>query len=156
TRYRYVQEDVHDFAWAADPHFLVHEERFDPAKDVPARWTALASEELGRPASELTLKPVTVRLLLQPGHEAARDRYLRSAKASLAFFGLWFGAYPYETVTIVDPPEDGGGSAGMEYPTFFTGGLFGFPTRWPYDRVRAIEDVTIHEFGHEYFYGLVG
>jgi hypothetical protein len=44
----------------------------------------------------------------------------------------------------------------MEYPTFITGGDFSIPLRWPFDRVRLIEDVTIHEFGHQYWYGMVG
>ena len=28
--------------------------------------------------------------------------------------------------------------------------------RWPLDRVRVVENVMIHEFGHEYWYGMVG
>ncbi|MGH9399136.1 MAG: M1 family metallopeptidase, partial [Thermoanaerobaculia bacterium] len=156
TTYRYVQENVHDFAWTADPHFLVHEFRFEPPRDIPAGWSALASSELGLSEAEIALKPVSIRLLLQPGHQRARDRYVLSARQALSYYGLWYGAYPYETLTIVDPPEDGRGSGGMEYPTFFTVGTFGVPLRWPFDRVRVVEDVTIHEFGHEYWYGMVG
>jgi hypothetical protein len=156
TRYRYLQNDVHDFAWTADPSFVVHEFRFDPATDVPDAWIARAAGELGVSEAELALKPVTVRVLLQPNHTLARDRYALSAKQGLAFYGLWYGAYPYETLTVVDPPDDGEGSAGMEYPTFITGGTFGIPLRWPFEQVRAVEDVTIHEFGHQYWYGMVG
>ncbi|MFY9549879.1 MAG: M1 family metallopeptidase [Thermoanaerobaculia bacterium] len=154
---RYVQRDVHDFAWTADPRFLVTEFTFDPARDVPAGWAAKAAEELGMSESELALKPISVRLLLQPGHERGRARYLRSIKEGISFYGLWFGAYPYETLTVVDPPEDGMSSAGMEYPTFVTGGgANAFLTRWPLDGVRLIELVTIHEYGHQYWYGMVG
>ncbi len=157
STYRYVQENVHDFAWTADPRFLVTEFTFDPARDVPAGWTARAARELGMTEAELALKPVAVRVLLQPGHERALERYVRSTKESLSFFGLWYGAYPYETLTIVDPPDDGTGSGGMEYPTFFTGGeASAFLTRWPFDRIRLIEIVTTHEFGHQYWYGIVG
>ncbi len=46
-----------------------------------------------------------VRLLLQPGHERARDRYLRSIKEGIAYYGLWYGAIP-----VRDP--HGRGSAG--------------------------------------------
>jgi hypothetical protein len=100
---------------------------------------------------------VSCRLLLQPGHERARDRYVQSTRVSLAFFGLWFGAYPYETLTVVDPPDDGSGAGGMEYPTFFTGGeAEAFLTRWPFEKTRLIELVTVHEFGHQYWYGMVG
>ena len=156
TRYRYVQNDVHDFAWTADPNFVVHEFRFDPVTDVPESWIAGAAQELGMPEAELSLKPVAVRVLLQPNHARARDRYALSARQGLAFYGLWYGAYPYETLTVVDPPDDGQGSGGMEYPTFITGGTFGIPLRWPFDRVPVVEDVTIHEFGHQYWYGMVG
>lgn len=157
TTYRYVQDDVHDFAWTADPRFLVTEFTFDPARDVPAGWAARAARELGMREDELALRPVAVRLLLQPGHEAARERYVQSTRVSLSYFGLWFGAYPYETLTVVDPPDDGEGAGGMEYPTFITGGEAGSTmTRWPFDRVRGIEVVTVHEFGHQYWYGMVG
>jgi len=44
----------------------------------------------------------------------------------------------------------------MEYPTFITGGAPSLTLRWPLDRVRFVEDVTIHEFGHQYWYGMVG
>jgi Peptidase family M1 domain len=157
TTYRYAQNDVHDFAWTADPRFQVTEFTFDPARDVPKGWTALAADELGMSPSELALQPVQVRLLLQPGHEGGRDRYVRSTKESIAFFGLWYGVYPYETLTVVDPPDDGTGSEGMEYPTFFTGGLAeAWLTRWPFTGVRGVEIVTIHEYGHQYWYGMVG
>jgi hypothetical protein len=157
TTYRYVQNDVHDFAWTADPRTLVTEFTFDPSKDVPAGWSAKAAGELGMTEAEIALKPVSVRLLLQPGHEKGRERYILSTKQGLSYYGLWYGAYPYDTLTVVDPPDDGGGSAGMEYPTFITGGgASAFLTRWPFTRVRLIELVTIHEFGHQYWYGMVG
>ena len=106
--------------------------------------------------AEIALKPVSVRLLLQPNHPGGKERYILSAKQALSFYGLWYGAYPYETLTIVDPPDDGNGSGGMEYPTFITGGTFSVPLHWPFDRVRLLEDVAIHEFGHQYWYGMVG
>jgi hypothetical protein len=154
--YRYVADNVHDFAWTADPRYLVHEFRFDPSRDIPRGWSALASKQLGLSEADIALKPVSVRLLLQPDHRAALERYVRSTCEAIAFYGLWFGAYPYETLTVVDPPEDGLGAGGMEYPTFITGLVPGLSLRWPNDRVRIVEDVTIHEFGHQYWYGLVG
>jgi hypothetical protein len=157
TTYRYVQQNVHDFAWTADPRFIVVDFPFDPPKDIPAGWSARASEELGMSDAEIALKPVSCRLLLQPGHERARERYIRSTREALSFYGLWFGAYPYETITVVDPPDDGEGSGGMEYPTFITGGEASWwLTRWPLNRIRGVEIVTIHEFGHQYWYGMVG
>lgn len=155
TTYRYVQNNVHDFAWTADPRFRVTEFTFDPTRDVPAGWTALAGSELGMSAEQLTLKPVKVRILMQPDHLKGTDRYVRSTKEALSYYGLWFGAYPYETLTVVDPPDDGTGSEGMEYPTFVTGGLAeAFMLRWPLTKVRGIEVVVIHEIGHEWWYGM--
>src|SRR5262245_5620734 len=156
TIYRYAAGDVHDFAWTADPTFIVHEFRFQPPADIPQGWTALAAKELGMTEAELALKPVDVRLLLSPEHAGTRERYVRSTKEALSFFGLWFGAYTYPTLTVVDPPEDGLGAGGMEYPTFFTGLVPPESLRWPFQGVRLLEDVVIHEFGHEYWYGMVG
>jgi hypothetical protein len=157
TTYRYVQDNVHDFGWTADPRFIVTEFTFEAPRDVPAGWAALAAKELGIENPESGLRPVSVRLLLQPGHEGGRERYIRSTREALSFYGLWFGAYPYETLTVVDPPEDGMGSGGMEYPTFVTGGFAdAFLTRWPFTKVRGIEVVTIHEVGHQWWYGMVG
>lgn len=156
TSYRYVQENVHDFAWTADPRYVVHEYRFEPSRDVPPQWTARAAAELGMAAGDLALKPVTVRLLLQPDHLGARGAYKEGARVALSFYGLWFGAYPYETLTVVDPPEDGLGSGGMEYPTFITGGTIAPLSRWPLRKARFTQNVTLHEFGHQYFYGMVG
>jgi Peptidase family M1 domain len=157
TTQRYVQDNVHDFAWTADPRFQVTDFTFVPARDTPAPWIARAARELGMREADLVLKPIACRLLLQPGHERGRERYIRSTKEAIAFFGLWYGVYPYETLTIVDPPDDGIESGGMEYPTFFTGdGAEPFLTRWPLEKVRLIELVTFHEYGHQYWYGIVG
>jgi len=156
TTYRYLAHDVHDFAWTADPTFLVHEFRFNPSADIPRGWAALAASELSMSEGELALKPVEVRLLLSPEHASARDRYVQSTKEAISFYGLWFGAYPYPTLTVVDPPDDGPGAGGMEYPTFITGFSGSEFLRWPFRRFRVVEDVLIHEFGHQYWYGMVG
>ncbi|MFC1561408.1 M1 family metallopeptidase [candidate division KSB1 bacterium] len=128
STHSYYQEDVHDFAWVTTPHFLVYNERF---------------EEAGLP-------PVEMRLLLMPDHADKRERYFSSTGYGLKYYGTWFGAYPYDHVTIVDPAYRSG-SGGMEYPTFFTGG-----TRWlsPVE-TRSPESVTIHEFGHQIWFGVV-
>jgi hypothetical protein len=44
----------------------------------------------------------------------------------------------------------------MEYPTFITGIAPSVILRWPFNGVRVVEDVVIHEFGHQYWYGMVG
>jgi len=157
TTYRYVQDNVHDFAWTADPRWISIDFPFDPVKDVKPEWTAKAAEELGMDAADLALKPIACRLLLQPGHEWARERYIAATKLGIAYYGLWYGAYPYETLTVVDPPDDATGSGGMEYPTFITGDAANpIFDKWFSRGVRGIELVTVHEYGHQYWYWMVG
>jgi hypothetical protein len=58
--------------------------------------------------------------------------------------------YPYGHVTVVDPAW-GSAAGGMEYPTLFTGGGY----VWAPRALQAPESVTIHEAGHQFWYGLV-
>ncbi len=128
TTHRYVQQNVHDFAWTTSPHFSEFEEEFTHER----------------------LRPVRMRLLLMNDHLGQRDRYFAATRAALRYYGEWFGEYPYDYVTIVDPAYQSR-SGGMEYPTLFTGG-----TRWLQpDGSGDPEGVTIHEFGHQIWYGVV-
>jgi hypothetical protein len=152
---RFVQPGVHDFAWTGDPRFLVVEDRFDPVADVPAEQVRSIAEVLGVDPAELELSPVDIRLMLQPEHRNQAERYISSLKAAIRGYGLRLGAYPYPTLTLVDPAAGARGSGGMEYPTFITGGthpLLGIP---PFRRIRMAELVTIHEFGHNFFQGMI-
>jgi hypothetical protein len=54
-------------------------------------------------------------------------------------------------VTIVDPAYQSG-AAGMEYPTLFTAGTRLYAPRQSNDP----EAVTVHEAGHQFWYGMVG
>ncbi|OYT71836.1 MAG: hypothetical protein CFK52_06890 [Chloracidobacterium sp. CP2_5A] len=130
TQYRFTQADVHDFAWTCSPNFLVAEERFE-AEGLP---------------------PVKLILLLQPEHADQRDRHFRAARVALEAYGRQIGPYPYETLTLVDPAYGAGGAGGMEYPTLIT---VGTRPRSPDDELLGPEVVLIHEFGHQYWYGLV-
>ena len=127
--HRYTQNDVHGFAWTTSPHYLDRMARF---------------EEPGLP-------PVEMRLLLQPEHEGQAERHFEATRAALKYYGQWYGPYPYPQLTIVDPAF-GSGAGGMEYPTLFTSG-----TRWlnP-EGGGSPEGVTIHEAGHQFWYGVVG
>ena len=129
TTYRYYQDDVHDFAWTTSPDFMERTARFEHA----------------------TLPPVDMRLLLQPEHADQAARHFDATRATLKHYGEWYGAYPYGHITIVDPAYQSG-AGGMEYPTLFTAG-----TRWWIaPRVTTPEGVTVHEAGHQYWYGIVG
>jgi hypothetical protein len=116
--------DVHDFAWTSWASF--HERR----------------ERMG---------DVDVRVLVPPGHARNAEVELDSVRFGLAHFGARFGRYPYPSLTVVHPPEAASDSGGMEYPTLIT---TGGPWYTPYSGARAIEAVTIHELGHQWFYGL--
>jgi hypothetical protein len=126
---RFVQEDVHDFAWTASRRFLERKATFD---------------DPGYPKVE-------IRLLVQPEHAHLADRYLEATKIALRTYGTWSAPYPYPQITVVDPAWRSG-SGGMEYPTLFTGGANIFSPR----ALQSPESVTIHECGHQFWYGLVG
>ncbi len=129
STHRYQQPDVHDFAWTTSPDYREARRRFE------------------HPG----LKAVEMRLLYQPEHEGQVERHFRAAEATLKYYGTWFGEYPYGHVTLVDPAW-GSGAGGMEYPTLFTCG-----TRYLTPKGGGSpEGVTVHEAGHQFWYGLVG
>lgn len=129
--YTHYQEDVHDFAWTACPDFVEFKERFtlvDPPVDTE------------------------MILLVHRQHLNQKPRLLDSLKKGLEFYSSNYGPYPYKTVTLVDPPIKALGAGGMEYPTLFTTmSVYFMP-----EGLRMPEMVTIHEFGHGYWYGIVG
>ena len=126
--HRFYQEDVHDFTWTASRRFLEKKGRFETA---------------GYP-------PVDIRLLVQPEHEHLSERYIEATRVALKGYGAWSAPYPYAQITVVDPAW-GSGSGGMEYPTLITGGA---PV-WAPPPLYSPESVTIHEAGHQFWYGLV-
>ncbi|MDX2053748.1 MAG: M1 family aminopeptidase [Polyangiaceae bacterium] len=77
---------------------------------------------------------------------------LSAVRQALPNFSRRFGPYPYPTLTVVHPPEAGEGAGGMEYPSLITTGGVWFE---PYLGSHAIEAVTVHELGHQWFYGLL-
>ncbi len=100
---------------------------------------------------EKTVDGVTLRLLVQPNHRAQTARYLNSAGAALQRYARWFGPYPYPQLTLVDPGAGGAAAGGMEYPTLITLGT----TWWMPRHLRLPEFVSVHEFGHQYWYGML-
>ncbi len=120
----YHAEDVIDFAWTAYPKFLTKQ----------TKW-----------------KQVNIKVLLPEEHFMFADKYLHSVTSALNYLDKYVGKYPYNTLTIVDPPFFAGGAGGMEYPTFITGmSIWGVP-----DFVSIIETVTTHEFSHNYFMAML-
>lgn len=153
--YTYAQDDIHDFAWTADPDYVVVKATFSATADVtPAEYARVATM-LGRPIDEVRLSDVDITVLLQPSRRQQAQRHIDAAKAGLKWYGLWYGRYPYKTLTVVDPAPGAAGAGGMEYPTFITAGSAWLFNYWPFDRIRAVEEVTVHEFGHQFWYGMV-
>ncbi len=127
----YYQEDVHDFAWTACPDFVEFREEYH--LDDPEVNTEII-------------------LLVHREHLKFKSRYLSALKNGLEFYSRNYGPYPYAAITLVDPAPGAMGAGGMEYPTLFTSmTMVGIPAG-----LRMPEMVTIHEFGHNYWYGMIG
>jgi hypothetical protein len=123
----YHGDDIHDFAWTVSPRFKVKESTYQ--------------SQMG---------PIQLRFLMQPAHWNQVERHERITRESLDHFEKWYGPYPYKTLTVVDP-EPGSAAGGMEYPTFITG-----DSSWLLPNgVHLVELVVEHEFGHQYWYGMV-
>ena len=123
----YHGDDIHDFAWTASPHYRLLEDTYQG-----------------------TMGPVAMHIMMQPAHWSQAERHRNILKETLQRFEQWYGPYPYKTITLVDP-EAGSAAEGMEYPTFITGGT----TWWMPDGLHLPEFVIEHEFGHQYWYGMV-
>ena len=115
------------------------------------RWREVASA-LGLEPADLVGREVLVRVMVHPEHAAQAERHWRATCATLFYYGLWYGAYPYSELTAVDPAWGARAAGGMEYPTIFTCGSR-MLTR---PRMYTPESVTVHEAGHQFWYGLVG
>jgi hypothetical protein len=124
----YHGEDIHDFAWTASPHYLIYDDVFQGS-----------------------MGPVKLRIMLQPAHWSQLGRQVRALKDSMDRYDRWYGPYPYKTLTLVDV-DPGSPAYGMEYPTFITGGT----TWWEPEglHIGSVETIE-HEFGHQYWYGMV-
>ncbi len=162
--YTFNATDIHDFAWTADPDFDVHSVSFHQLLEEN-NWRdreleqQLADALIGEPGFEhiksvadLFPRDVEMILMLQPEHSEYADAYLEATAKSLYYFGIQYGEYPYATISIIDPAHNARQTGGMEYPRLFTGGT----RKGRAARTLSPEGITIHEFGHQFWYGLVG
>jgi len=133
-------EDVHDFAWAAAPL---------------SAWSFTAYEYRG----------VQVFYYHQPENRLALERQRSAVQAALRLSAEWYFPYPYPVLTVVDVPRGAGNADSMEYPTLFTASLRSFEP-WnlrgdlplpavPCELNGGPEQLAIHEFGHQYFQGML-
>jgi len=123
----YHGDDIHDFAWTASPRYKVRE--------------SVYQSQMGT---------IQLRFLMQPAHWSQAERHEKITRDTLDHFEKWYGPYPYKTLTVVDPEPDSE-AGGMEYPTFITG-----DSSWFMPEGLYIPEVVVeHEFGHQYWYGMV-
>jgi len=120
-------EDIHDFAWAASPNFVITDDTYNSS-----------------------MGPVKLHALVLKTHLGQTQRYLSILKNTMQKFDEWYGPFPYTQMTLIDP-EPGSEIYGMEYPTLITAGTSWLDPDW----VLGNELVTEHEFGHQYWYGMV-
>jgi hypothetical protein len=153
----YRAERVHDFAWCTAPPDLMEvvEADFEPGRDVPMAWLAKARTRLGLSAAELELPPMHIRLLVPVIQHRLVPRMVRAARLSVAWFGLHYGVFPYPQLTVVSPPRGAEEAGGMEYATLITTGADRLDEFPPFSSSSDIEAVTVHEFGHQYFQGML-
>lgn len=121
-------EDIHDFAWTIEPQYRVFTETFNGS-----------------------MGQLNIRLLMQPDHLSQLGRYFNIIRQTIDRFDRWYGAYPYKQITVVDTPHYALFASGMEYPTLITcAASWAAPAGW-----REMEEIATHEFGHQYWYGMV-
>jgi len=147
--YTFEQDRIHDFAWTADPEYIRIERDFIADREVSAAEYREIAGALRLPLEQVKLSNVKMILLINPEHRGQAERHFKALRIALKYYGLWYGAYPYEQVTLVDPPFRSG-SGGMEYQTIFTAGTQVLPS----PQANDPEMVIVHEFGHGYWYGL--
>ena len=131
-RLTYEAEMVHDFAWMGDPGFVEH-----------------SVEHRG----------IWIRQLLQPDRIGDAEAHMSAQIAAIDSYESRFGPYPWSTLTIIHPPKEARAARGMEYPTLFTTSDRAAIPHWVREhffdeRVTGVS-TTIHEFGHQYFQGLL-
>lgn len=123
----YLSKDVHDFSWTAYPAFKTMVDSIGETK-----ITLLYNDDMEDDVAAMQID------------------YLKKGMSILADK---IGPYPYSTITVVNPPKGASGAGGMEYPTLITAGYF---KQLPKESSMAFSLVTLHEFTHQYFYGMLG
>ncbi|GLH74113.1 hypothetical protein GETHLI_26150 [Geothrix limicola] len=126
--WRLHAEDVHDFAWAVMP------------------------QESWRKPAMYEYRGVQVFYYINGTNRGNFARQRRAVENALRWSEEWYFKYPYPTLTVIDTPKDAHGADGVEYPTLITSSSVAFdPFLFRYEPER----VAVHEFGHQFFYGML-
>ncbi len=120
---RYVEKNVHDFAWFTSKDFAIGREnvKLEGNDKTVFCWTFYNKK-----------------------HSGLWKDAINYVKQSVSFFSSEIGDYPYANCTAVDGPLNAGG--GMEYPTI---------TVVSASSASSLENVIMHETGHNWFYGML-
>lgn len=94
---------------------------------------------------------VDITLLIPGDRHRQVERQFTAVKRALEYFTENVGPFPWPHLTFVDPPAKGSGAGGMEYTTLFTSASSYFMPSF----FHMPEMVTVHEFGHAYFMGML-
>jgi Peptidase family M1 domain len=131
VHHRFKVDDVHDVVFSA--------------------WNGFA-EPLSGHTQLSSGAQVNVEVLAPPEYVPGAHIALKTTLDSINWFSEHVGPYPYPHVTVVIPPFNAQEAGGMEYETFFTSLASLSP---PLNAESVIRTITIHEFGHGYFSGLI-
>ena len=119
------QDKVHDFAWFADPNWIVR-------KGV--LFLADSTRE------------VTLWSMYLPKNAEKWENTIEYLHDSGYWYSEFCGEYPYNHITAVDGDMSAGG--GMEYPNITVISQS--------SSKHTLENVIMHEVGHNWFYGILG
>jgi Peptidase family M1 domain len=123
---RYTLQDVHDFAWFADPDFMINYDTLQlPSGKIIDAFSFYHPESMPLWFNSLAYVEDAVRT-----------------------YSSWIGEYPYTVVNAVEGPRNGS-SGGMEYPTVTL-------ITSPDATQPSLDAVITHEVGHNWFYGILG
>lgn len=135
----------------ADPGRYWHYRRATMVHDFA--WSAIENGQL----SSAQIQDIQIEGLLAPGHSPADSQHIALQSELLAAMQKRYGPYPWRYISFVVPPGSAVGARGMEYPTFYASEPYAFTQlpAWLYLNREDGAWTTIHEFGHQYFQGLV-
>lgn len=94
---------------------------------------------------------VKIILLLPKERSGQVERQFTAVKHALEYLTENVGPYPWSHLTFIDPPAGTGHAGGMEYTTLFTS----WSSYYVPGFLHMPEMVTVHEFGHAYFMGIL-
>jgi hypothetical protein len=131
--HRFVQRAVHDFTFAIGREMEIHK----ATHRLPNHGVAMA-------------------FMLPKGLGHQFPRWRDSVTGAMDQLSKYVGPYPYRDLTVVMPNWRARRTGGMEYPTLITGDTAdALDDHFLLRDLRFGEFTLIHEYIHQYFYGLL-